>query len=56
MKCDLCKGEIEVKRDSEGKVYWDEGNDAWPLLKEGRCCDNCNDFYVIPARLRGVNC
>jgi hypothetical protein len=44
MKCCLCKKVIEVKG------TWKEGNNAMPL-KEGRCCDKCNNTKVLPARL-----
>lgn len=53
MKCCLCDGEIEKKFTPEGKIYWDEGNNAQPL-KEGRCCDLCNNTKVFPARLKQV--
>ena len=29
------------------------GNNAAPV-NGGRCCDDCNSFYVIPARLKGI--
>tara|TARA_R100001244_G_scaffold103588_1_gene76989 strand:- start:362 stop:547 length:186 start_codon:yes stop_codon:yes gene_type:complete len=38
-KCTLCKKEINGY-----------GNNAEPI-KQGRCCDLCNDLYVIPARI-----
>lgn len=45
MKCCLCSREIEVKAGG-----WDSGNNAEPVAN-GRCCDECNDSLVIPARL-----
>lgn len=45
MKCCLCKKEIEVKG------AWTKGNNAQPL-KDGRCCDFCNERRVIPERIR----
>jgi hypothetical protein len=52
MKCDICKNEIEKKRDPEtGKVYWEEGHNAEPVVENGRCCDHCNYTVVIPTRL-----
>lgn len=27
------------------------GNNPDPVKKKGKCCDNCNSIYVIPARL-----
>jgi|TARA_R110002020_G_scaffold202084_8_gene405118 hypothetical protein len=50
MKCDICKKPIEVKRTPKGKVYWDQGNNALPIV-DGRCCDVCDETVVIPARL-----
>lgn len=45
MKCCICRKEIEIKLGG-----WDKGNNAEPV-KSGRCCDVCNDIYVIPARM-----
>ena len=50
MECSLCDGEIEAQRTPDGTIYWTEGHNAAPL-SEGRCCDSCNSFKVIPARL-----
>ena len=35
-----------------GQTYFGYGNNPWPLKEEGECCDKCNWFRVIPARLR----
>jgi len=32
-----------------GKPLDDSGNNALPY-KEGRCCNECNERYVIPTR------
>lgn len=32
------------------RKYTGFGNNAWPV-NEGRCCNQCNDFVVINARL-----
>lgn len=42
MKCCLCGAEI-----------FDYGNNPWPLNQneDDRCCDICNEVYVIPARI-----
>ena len=32
-----------------GAEYAGFGHNAYPLIK-GRCCDDCNEQYVIPAR------
>lgn len=34
-----------------GKTFQGWGNDAAPI-KNGVCCDKCNDERVIPARLK----
>ena len=40
MECDICNNWID-----------DEfGNNAEPIFK-GKCCDECNGVFVIPARL-----
>lgn len=35
-----------------GEVYYGFGNNAHPYF--GRCSDEANEEYVIPARLRGI--
>ena len=50
MKCSICEGEIEKKYTSEGEMYWDKGENAWPVT-DGRCCGICNHEHVIPKRL-----
>lgn len=39
MKCCICKKELKGT-----------GNNANPI-KDGRCCDSCNQLYVIKARI-----
>jgi hypothetical protein len=43
--CDICGGPIEIK----GR--WRDGNNAEPVVFEGRCCDVCDNVVVIPARI-----
>ena len=50
MKCSLCNGEIEPHLTPEGIVFWRKGHNAQPL-NDGRCCDECNAYKVIPARI-----
>ena len=38
-----------------GEVYWGEGNNPEPYKQVGKCCDNCNLVYVIPARLKQID-
>lgn len=45
MKCCICGNEIPVT-----SYGWSEGNNAQPV-KDGRCCDKCNDEVVMPARI-----
>ena len=37
--CSICKNK-----------YIGFGNNAYPI-NNGRCCDECNSMYVIPARI-----
>ena len=40
-KCVICKCECEGY-----------GNNPWPVeVNTKRCCDNCNQCYVIPIRI-----
>lgn len=41
MKCCICGNPILDKF----------GNNPYPVKAEGRCCDECNWEYVIPARI-----
>ena len=51
MDCCICDDKIDLHlHPVTGKVYWDQGNNAAPI-KDGRCCDDCNDKYVIPERI-----
>jgi hypothetical protein len=51
MKCSICKEEIDIQYTPEGKPFWTEGHNAEPI-NNGRCCTNCNETVVIPARMR----
>lgn len=33
------------------KYFEGYGNNPYPVLKEGECCNECNQKYVIPARI-----
>ena len=50
LECVICEGDIEQKKTPEGKVYWNQGENAEPYA-EGRCCAYCNSVFVIPSRL-----
>lgn len=43
--CSICYGEIK-----HSKIPNYFGNNAYPI-NNGRCCDKCNDKFVIPARM-----
>jgi hypothetical protein len=45
MKCCICDKIIPVVGS------WAGGNNAEPVVKDGRCCNECNAKFVIPARL-----
>lgn len=60
MICCLCNGEIERKYTPDGKMYWDKGNNPYPVKGKSkynskRCCDKCNMEKVIPARIALAN-
>ena len=44
-KCCICKCKYEGY-----------GNNPWPVSKreKDRCCDNCNTYVVIPARIKRI--
>ena len=52
-RCVICEEQIGI--DSDG--IWDGGHNAEPI-QSGRCCEQCNDTRVTPARMaqwaRGV--
>ena len=52
IECSICDGNVDHHSTKEGEVYWTLGHNAEPVT-DGRCCDNCNDTVVIPARLVG---
>jgi len=47
MECVLCNRDMPVQASG-----WELGNNAEPVVA-GRCCDDCNWTYVIPARIDG---
>jgi hypothetical protein len=50
--CCICGEKVEEKvNPADGKVYWNQGEDALPV-KDGRCCMTCNSNIVLPYRLR----
>lgn len=53
MKCCICKKDIEMKYTPDGELYWDKGNNPYPVTDalESRCCDSCNQSVVVPLRL-----
>ena len=51
MPCVICDGELDVHRDTDGNSIWDGGHNAEPVA-EGRCCTDCNNNVVIPARIK----
>jgi len=38
--CVICKKKL---------VGW--GNNPYPIKEDGKCCDDCNTYKVIPARM-----
>ena len=43
LKCVICDNPIDVHK------TWTKGHNALPIT-EGRCCTNCNENKVLPAR------
>ena len=37
-----------------GEEFTEWGNNPWPVVEHGICCDRCNMEYVIPARMAGI--
>ena len=33
----------------------DMGHNPYPLFDTGRCCEYCNEVYVVPARIADLN-
>jgi len=54
-KCCICTMELEPHKDKNGRVYWKDGHNAFPV-KDGRCCDKCNKEIVIEARIKAMTC
>lgn len=48
--CCLCYEPLDVLKDENDVVFYDDGNDAFPLA-DGRCCNAC-DFKVTVARMQ----
>ena len=38
-----------------GKRFAGYGNNPNPIKEEGKCCDECNEKVVIPARVEQIN-
>ena len=34
-----------------GKKFYGYGNNPEPVKSSGYCCDDCNEKYVVPARI-----
>ena len=51
MECCLCKNEIQ----KEPITGFAEGHNAEPVVKNGRCCEDCNTAIVLPHRLIIIN-
>ena len=54
MKCCICGCEIKGYGNNPEGAAWQtaDGTIHLPEFKENeRCCDKCNQFYVIPGRI-----
>ncbi len=54
MENQIKENEKEKKCCICGIAFTGWGNNPWPVKKDGRCCDSCNNQYVIPARILGI--
>lgn len=36
-----------------GREFSGYGNNPWPVMQTGKCCDECNFDVVLPARMAG---
>lgn len=34
-----------------GRRSWDWPRNPWPVKDEGRCCEECDRYIVLPARI-----
>ena len=46
--CSICGKKIPTELDG-----WSIGNNAEPI-NDGRCCNECNETVVIPARIKQI--
>ena len=44
IKCCIC-----------GQLFEGWGNNPWPVVKDGNCCNECNINVVVPARIEMMN-
>jgi hypothetical protein len=47
--CDICGEGIDIEISG-----WSRGHNAEPVVKDGRCCSDCNMAAVIPMRLEAI--
>lgn len=40
-----------------GRRHKGMGNDPWPVVEDegARCCNGCNAYVVVPARIAGLD-
>jgi hypothetical protein len=50
MKCCMCKQKIMP----EPLSGWDQGNNAEPVVKGGRCCNKCNETVVMVRIMKAM--
>ena len=52
--CVICKESIEENSSPAHKaIGWVTGHNPHPVADTGRCCFECNEREVIPARFAG---
>ena len=50
--CSICQQRLSLEN-CRHEFNTRFGNNAQPV-NDGRCCDNCNDKVVIPARINAI--
>lgn len=51
--CCMCGNKMRVfRRLQDNKKMW--GNNAEPVVKKGRCCDECATNIVLPYRMQNM--
>ena len=53
MNCVICDELVDVVKTPKGEIIWKIGHNAEPV-SAGRCCTDCDNTKVLPARLAPI--